>query len=163
MEYTIRLEHHAGIPLAVVRRRARPQELAKVVQEACGLVWNVMRSQKVAGAGRHVAVYLDGQINLEVGVELPAPFAGHGEVVASTTPAGTVATTTHRGPYQLLGQAHEAIRRWCASNGYSPAGPNWEIYGHWQDEWNSDPSNIITDVFYLLVEDRESIVSGVAN
>src|SRR6516162_1155833 len=113
MEYTIRLEHHAGIPLAVVRRRARPQELAKVVQEACGLVWNVMRSQKVAGAGRHVAVYLDGQINLEVGVELDGPFTGHGEVVVSATPPGLVATTTHFGPYHLLHEAYEAIRQWC--------------------------------------------------
>jgi hypothetical protein len=25
------------------------------------------------------------------------------------------------------------------------------VYGHWKDEWNSDPTKIITDVFYLLV------------
>jgi hypothetical protein len=31
------------------------------------------------------------------------------------------------------------------------AGPNWEVYGHWKDEWNSDPSKICTDVFYLVV------------
>jgi hypothetical protein len=31
------------------------------------------------------------------------------------------------------------------------AGPNWEVYGHWTDEWNSDPAKIRTDVFYLLV------------
>jgi hypothetical protein len=30
------------------------------------------------------------------------------------------------------------------------AGPNWEIYGHWIDEWNSDPTKICTDVFYLI-------------
>ena len=30
------------------------------------------------------------------------------------------------------------------------AGPNWEIYGHWVDEWNRDPSKIRTDVFYLI-------------
>jgi hypothetical protein len=30
------------------------------------------------------------------------------------------------------------------------AGPNWEIYGHWQNEWNKDPSQIRTDVYYLL-------------
>src|SRR6516162_9058564 len=102
MEYVVRLEQHAGQPLAVVRRRANQQELAKVVPAACGTVWNVLRSQQVSGAGRHVAVYLDCQINLEVGVELDGPFSGHGEVVVSSTPAGLVATTTHFGPYQQL-------------------------------------------------------------
>jgi effector-binding domain-containing protein len=151
MEYEVRFEQQQGRPLAVVRRRARRQELAKVVPDACGLVWNVVRSQQIPGAGRHVAVYLDDQINLEIGVELEAPFAGHGEVIGSTTPAGPVATTTHYGPYQLLHKAHEAIHRWCADNGCTLAGPSWEIYGHWRDEWNCDPNKITTDVYYLLV------------
>jgi hypothetical protein len=136
-----------------VRRRAAPQDLSKVVPQASGTVWSVVRSQRVPGADCHVAVYLDGQINLEVGVELAAPFGGHGEVVDSATPAGTVATTTHYGPYSLLHEAHDALRQWCGNNGYTATGPNWEIYGHWNDEWNKDPSKITTDVFYLLVPD----------
>jgi hypothetical protein len=151
MEYNVRLEQLGSRPLAVVRRRARSQDLSKVVPDACGTVWGVVRAQQVPGAGRHVAVYLDGQINLEVGVELDAPFAGYGEVVGSATPAGLVATTTHYGPYGQLHEAHEAIRSWCQNNAHTLAGPNWEVYGHWTDEWNSDPAKIRTDVFYLLV------------
>jgi hypothetical protein len=150
MEYLIRLEQQSGHPLAVVRRRASSQELSTVVPEACGIVWDVLRAEKVSGAGRHVAVYLDCQINLEVGVELAGPFPGYGEVVGSATPAGLVAATTHYGPYGQLHEAHNAIRRWCGANGHTLAGPNWEIYGHWKDEWNSDPARIRTDVFYLL-------------
>jgi hypothetical protein len=151
MDYVVRLEQYSGCPLAVVRRRGASHELSRVVPDACGTVWNVIRSQRVSGAGRHVAIYLDGQINLEVGVELDGPFTGHGEVVASATPPGLVATTTHY-----------AIRRWCANNGHTLAGPNWEIYGHWEDEWNSDPSRICTDVFYLLVADAGSADEQVA-
>ena len=88
MEYAIRLEQHAGQPLAVVRRRASPQQLAKVVPDACGTVWTVLRGLQVAGAGRHVAIYWDGQINLEVGVEVATPFAGHGEVVGQLRASG---------------------------------------------------------------------------
>src|SRR4051794_36188065 len=72
MTYDIHRAHLPSHPLAVVRRRAWQAELAKVVPEACGIVWNALRSQGVGGAGRHVAVYLDDQINLEVGVELDA-------------------------------------------------------------------------------------------
>jgi effector-binding domain-containing protein len=156
MEFDIRLEQLGSCPLAVVRRRATFQELAKVIPEACGAVWGVVRALKIAGAGRHVALYWDDVCHLDVGVELDAPFAGHGEVVGSATPAGTVATTTHFGPYNQLAGAHQAIREWCAKNSYSLAGPSWEIYGHWILEWCDDPSKIRTDVFYLVKEDGGS-------
>jgi effector-binding domain-containing protein len=97
-----------------------------------------------------LALYLDDKVNLEVGVELETPFAGHGEVVGSELPAGRVATTVHMGPYGGLHAAHKAIRDWCAKHGHALAGVNWEIYGHWEDAWNKDPSRIRTDVFYLL-------------
>jgi effector-binding domain-containing protein len=152
MEYNVRLERVSSHPLAVVRRRAKQQELSKVVPEACGTVWKVIRAQQVAGAGRHVAVYWDCETNLEVGVELETPWAGFGEVVGSATPAGLVATTTHFGPYGLMHHAHNAIHQWCAASGQRKAGPSWEVYGHWKDEWNSDPSKIVTDVYYLLTD-----------
>jgi effector-binding domain-containing protein len=153
VNYDIRLEQHAGIPLAVVRRHAnRRDDLSKIIPDACGAVWKVVRSHPIPGAGRHVAVYRDDQINLEIGVELEAPFAGVGEVVGSSTPAGLVATTTHFGPYGGLYGAHSAIQQWCRINGHRLAGPCWELYGHWQDDWNRDPSQIRTDVFYRLAE-----------
>ena len=151
MEYDVRLEQVSSCPLAVVRRRAKPQQLSRVVPDACGTVWEVVRGQQIQGAGRHVALYLDDQINLDVGVELDARFAGHGEVIGSATPAGTVATAVHFGPYHRLSDAHQAIHAWCAKHGHALAGPSWEIYGHWLDEWNNDPSRIVTDVYYLLV------------
>jgi effector-binding domain-containing protein len=150
MKYDIRLEQLSSRPLAVVHRRARPHELSRVVPDACGEVWNVVRSRNLTGAGRHVAIYLDGQINLEVGIELDSPFTGYGDVVLSATPSGHVAMTTHYGPYGQLSLAHEAIRVWCGKNGYLLAGPNWEVYDHWKDEWNSDPAQISTKVYYLL-------------
>jgi len=150
VDLPIRCERLGSRPLAVIRRRARPEELSKVVPDACGIVWGILRSQRIPGAGRNVAVYLDGEINLEVGVEMDAPFVGLGEVVRSGTPAGLIATTTHHGPYRLLNRAHDAIAHWCRDHGHTLAGPNWEIYGHWQDEWNRDPARIVTEVFYLL-------------
>jgi effector-binding domain-containing protein len=150
MPYEIRIEQFPGKPLAVVRRQASMQQLGPVIQQACGLVWNTLRSQNVKGAGRHVSVYLDSVFNLEVGVELEAPFTGAGEVIGSSLPAGPVATITHFGPYQRLSDAHEAIHQWCKANGREPIRPCWEIYGHWLNEWNADPGKIRTDVYYLL-------------
>jgi effector-binding domain-containing protein len=153
VKYTVQLEPVESRPLAVVRRRATQPELGKVIPEACGLVWNVVKAQKIPRAGRHIALYWDDEFNLEVGVELEAPLAGHeemGEVVASATPAGLVATTVHMGPYPQLVEAHRAIHEWCQQNGRTIAGPSWELYGHWEHAWCDDPSLIRTDVYYLI-------------
>jgi effector-binding domain-containing protein len=146
----VKLQQLKSVPLAVIRRQAKPSELSRLVPECCGLVWNEVRAQQ-AKAGRNVAVYWNGDIRLEVGVEILEPFAEHGEVILSATPAGAAASVTHIGPYSGLGAAHDAIHQWCKSNNHTLAGPSWEIYGHWQPEWNSDPSQIRTDVYYQLV------------
>src|SRR6202451_703140 len=144
MTYTFDVQRVESQPIAVVRRRASLQQLTSVVPQACGIVWNFVKALQIP-AGRHVAVYLDGEITLEVGVEVFAPFKGDGNVYRSSTPAGLTLTTVHWGPYDQLAAAHQAIRDW-ASPKHALAGLNWEVYGH----WNDDPSQLRTDVYYLL-------------
>jgi effector-binding domain-containing protein len=148
---TVELRRLDSVPLAVIRRQVRPADLSRVIPECCGLVWHAVRAQK-APAGRHVALYwdFDSTVRLEVGVELLGAFAEEGDIVRSATPSGLVASATHFGPYGGLRAAHDAVHEWCTSNNQRVAGPSWEIYGHWLDEWNGDPSRIRTDVFYLL-------------
>ena len=147
--YDVTVQQLQSIPLAVIRRQVRASELARVVPESCGVVWNAMRAQQTP-AGRHVAIYWDGSIRLDVGVEVRGPFVDDGTVIHSETPAGEVVTTTHFGPYGGLHAAHEAVRQWCAAHQRPLAGPSWEIYGHWEPQWDTDPARIRTDVFYLL-------------
>ena len=96
-----------------------------------------------------MALYLDNG-SVEVGAEVSEPFAGNDRVHCSQLPAGRVVTTVHFGPYQRLSDAHAAIREWCARHGHRCSGTSWEIYGHWEESWNTDSSKIRTDVFYLL-------------
>lgn len=145
---TIRLTQVEAVPLAVVRSRTRPSDLSTVVPHACGVVWDFIRAQGLKG-GRHVALYLNDAIDLEVGVELALPFH-EADVVRSQTPAGTVVAAVHYGPYHGLGGAHAAIRTWTDARGHRLTGVRWEIYGHWEQEWNTDPSRIRTDVFYQV-------------
>jgi effector-binding domain-containing protein len=147
--YLVQLQQLDSIPLAVVRRQARASDLSRIIPQCCGLVWNVVRGQQARG-GRHVAIYWDDSIRLEVGVELLGPFTDDGEVVHSATPAGTIVSTVHFGPYGRLRGAHDAIHQWCKGNNHQLAGPRWEIYGHWKPEWDDDPSQIRTDIHYLL-------------
>jgi hypothetical protein len=74
MRYDVRVEQVKPKALAVIWRRATPRELSTVVPALCGEVWNFVKAHKIDRPGRHVAVYFDGAINLEVGVEIGATF-----------------------------------------------------------------------------------------
>jgi effector-binding domain-containing protein len=146
MEYQVNVGPVASQLTAVVRFQARQAELPTVIPRACGEVWEFMRSSGLPRPGRHLALYLDGVMNIECGAEVFQPFTGNDRVVCSSTPAGSAATAAHWGPYNRLGDAHRAILQWCADHGHELAGPSWEVYGHWED----DPAKLRTDVFYLL-------------
>jgi effector-binding domain-containing protein len=153
MGYEIQLADSKPTTTAVIRSRVPAQELAQFVPAACGEVWSFIRSAGLRRPGRHVALYLnDGFV--EVGAEVSGPFTGNERVHCSQLPGGIVATTVHFGPYGNLGDAHTAVREWCAGHGRRSSGISWEIYGHWEDSWNRDPSKIRTDVFHLLHDQK---------
>jgi effector-binding domain-containing protein len=108
-------------------------------------IWAVARSNDVIAPGRNVMLYKDDVPNVEIGVEAAGPFEAVGRIVPSTLPAGRVATTTHRGRYEDLGVAHEAVIRWCDGRGLRRAGARWEVYGHWIE--GVEPE---VEVYYLL-------------
>jgi hypothetical protein len=66
MSPAVKFDRLDSLPLAVIRRQTRASELSRVVPQCCRLVWNAVRAQQ-APAGRHVAIYWDGSIRLEVG------------------------------------------------------------------------------------------------
>ena len=150
MRYEIQIVQSEPVRTAVVRSRVRPEELSRFVPAGCGEVWSFIRSAGLPRPGRHVAVYLDALGSVEVGAEVSEPFVGNDRVHCSQLPVGRVVTTIHFGPYARLSAAHAAIRAWCAERGHRCSGISWEIYGHWEENWNSDSSKIRTDVFYSL-------------
>ena len=149
MPYKIELKNSEATLTAVVRERVQPRELSRFVPAACGEVWSFVRSAGLPKPGRHTALYLDAGL-VEVGAEVFERFVGNDRVHCSKLPSGRVATTVHFGPYQRLSEAHTRIRHWCAEHGHLLTGISWEVYGHWDESWNADPSKIRTDVFYLL-------------
>jgi effector-binding domain-containing protein len=156
MGYRIELIHSEPVLTAVIRGHVPAKELPRFVPAACGEVWSFIRSAGLPRPGRHMALYLDGEGGVEVGAEVSEPFDGNERVYCSKLPAGRVATTVHFGPYGRLSEAHAAIRQWCAEHGHRCSGVSWEIYGHWDESWNTDSSKIRTDVFYLLQGAKEN-------
>ncbi len=87
-----------------------------------------------------------GQILCDFGVEVTRTFETAGEVYATETQGGEAAVAVHRGPYDRMNEAHDAIRKWMTANWRESAGRSWEIYG----DPTPDPADTETTVVYLL-------------
>jgi effector-binding domain-containing protein len=133
-------------PTAVIARTTTWDEFPSLWGQLLDRVYAFLRTSDVEQTGHNVMLYKDGVPNVEVGVEVSGPFPPAGEVVPSVLPAGEVATAVHRGPYDRLGNTHQAIHDWCARHDRTLAGPRWEVYG----DWHEDPARLETEVFYLL-------------
>jgi effector-binding domain-containing protein len=131
---------------AVVRCATSWDQFPSLWRELLDDVYAFLATSEVRQEGHNVMLFLDDVPNVEVGVEVSGAFTPAGRVVPSVLPAGEVAVTVHRGPYERLDDAHRAVREWCAANGRVPAGPRWEVYGDWHD----DPARLETEVYYLL-------------
>ncbi len=150
MSYLLQLVEALPIPVAVIRARLVPRDLPRFVPSACGEVWSFIRATGLPRPGRHVAIYSEAEGWVEAGAEVGSPFPGNDRVRCGSLPAGHAVSTSHLGPYQQLRAAHGAIREWCAVHHETPTGISWEVYDHWQEDWNHDPSRIRTEVYHLL-------------
>ena len=137
--------------LAAVRRQVWVGGVGAAWKPALDLVWDFLRKNPgLRTDGHNVFLYQhtdpDGPMTVDFGVEVTRPFEREGEVGMAQTPAGEAAVAVHVGPYGGIGDAHQAIHRWCASTGRALAGWSWEIYG----DWTSDESKLETTVAHLL-------------
>lgn len=149
-KYEVSIRDVEAQTTAVVRTRSRQSELSSVVPAGCGAAWNYARAAGLPKPGHNIALYrdyVDGEMTVEAGAEMTAPIEGDGNVIASSLPAGRVATTTHIGPYDRMGDANAAIHAYCTEHGLAFEGTSWEIYGHMGPDSNEPPR---TDVYYLL-------------
>jgi effector-binding domain-containing protein len=133
-------------PTAVIAATTTWAEYPSLWRELLDEIWRVARADDAIVPGRNVMLYKDDVPNVEVGVEVAQPFAAVGRVVPSTLPAGHVAATLHRGPFEEVGAAHGTVVDWCERNGLRRTGVRWEVYGH----WNEDAPDPQVEVFHLL-------------
>ena len=138
--------------LAAVRREVAPGTVGSAWKPALDKVWEFIRSRPgLRTDGHNIFLYRQpaqpgAPLLCDFGVEVTRTFETTGEVYATETPGGEAAVAVHRGPYNRMNEAHDAIREWMAANRRDSAGYSWEIYG----DPAPDPARTETTVVYLL-------------
>ena len=137
--------------IAAVRSTVRVGEVGRAWKPALDLVWAFLRANPGVARGHNLFLYhhpsrREDPLSVDFGVQVSARFESVGDVRCVATPAGAVARVVHRGPYDQLGAAHEAIQAWCAAHGRTIGAASWETYG----DHNDDPALLETTIRYLL-------------
>lgn len=145
MAYVVSASQAAPRRIAAVPATTTWAEFPTLWRSLLDQVWAVLRSDPAIRHGHNIFLYLDATPRVEIGVEVFGSFQPAGNVVESTVPGGEVASTTSGG-YDELGEAHGAVRDWCAEHDRALAGPFWEIYGDPDEATGA----VAIEVCYLL-------------
>jgi hypothetical protein len=83
MPYDVKLLTVSAQPTAVIRERATLQDIAQKIRTCLGEIWAVPENARPGKFGRNVVLYhgcLPSGCDIEIGVEVAAPFTGFGRV-----------------------------------------------------------------------------------
>ena len=155
MAYIVTIETVRPRILAAVRKRVAMDRIPQEFKPALDKVWAFLEQNRgLRTDGHNVFLYhheAPSIMPIDFGVEVTRIFVGStpdsGEVACVTTPDGEAAQVVHRGPYNQMRAAHEALHQWCAANGRRIGMHSLEIYG----DWSEDPTKLETTIQYMLL------------
>jgi hypothetical protein len=127
----VRLTTVDPTPTAVVAAITTWTEFPWVWGPMLDMVWSFLGDapRGLRKDGHNVMLYKNDTPNVEVGVKVSGPFVPAGDVKPSWLPGGVVATATHVGPVNRIGETHDAVVAWCGANGHRLSRVRWEVHG----------------------------------
>jgi effector-binding domain-containing protein len=151
----------------VVIKQIEPQLVAGVrdilssypeIGRLLGEVYSYLARQNMNGADLiaagiwHDDEYKSSDIDGEGVIYLKLSIPEGGRVKVYELPAATVASVVHKGAYNTLNQAYEAIGRWIEANGYKIVGPNREVYLYCAQPVRQDDDSYVTEIQFPVVK-----------
>ncbi len=118
-------------PTLFIRVRTPVEALPNLIGESYGKILALMAEQNALPADApYVGFYnMDMQdLDVEIGIPVAAPIAGHGGIQAGSIPAGRRVFCIYRGPYTGMEPIYAEMGAYIEKNGLKPSGPVYECY-----------------------------------
>ena len=153
MVVAVELVDVPACPTAVIEARTTREDLPMTIGRLLDPVWAFLRASDLT-TNHNVVLYLgdltaEGGGIVEVGVQVDRSFDDAGApdgIRSSELPAATVARAVHVGPYNRMGETHDAVVAWCREHGHVLDGRSWEVYG----DWNEDAMRLETECAWVV-------------
>lgn len=152
MNYEITKKKITETPFLFMKRQVKPEEISDALASMFVPVFQFATAAGVSFAGRPTARYLSfgpGLVTIVAGMPIESPIEGNGDIKMGVLPGGEVAATMHKGPYDQLNLAHEAIQTWMIENDEEVGGAPWEVYISDPGEV-PNPAEWLTEVIHPL-------------
>ena len=112
------------------RFTAKPIEVGDRLGEALPACFGRAIGEKLS-PGRPFARYRNmtaDAFEIDAGVIVDKEPKPQGDFIGGRLPKCRAAVAIHYGPYETLGDTHEALSKWAKTEGHTPAPGPWEIY-----------------------------------
>jgi effector-binding domain-containing protein len=129
-------------------------EVGRLFEEVDGYLarYGVNGLDLVGAAIWHDDEYRTSDIDGEAVVYLKQSIPVGERVKVYELPATTMASVVHKGAYNRLNQAYEAIGRWIEANNYKFIGPNREIYLYCTQPIRQDDDSFVTEIQFPIAK-----------
>jgi len=120
-------------------------DVGKLFEELYGY----LGQQQVTPAGPPISIYHDPEyrekdVDIESAAPIGASINATSRIKVHELAGGCVASTIHRGPYEAIGEAYNALMQWLETNKYRITGSPRELY--LQGPMGVEPSSYVTEV-----------------
>jgi effector-binding domain-containing protein len=131
MGYEVTVKEVAPETFAAVRGTYQITELGQVMRREFGRVMAAITAQGARPSGGASTLYqcwTEDAVDAEIAFTIDGEFAPQGDVKPGTLPGGSVAFTTHVGPYDQIAAPYYAMQEYAESNDLTLANTMWERY-----------------------------------
>lgn len=129
MTYDVDLEHRDRQPAAVIREVVARDGIPEFLAGAFGELFASLPGPPTGPPFARHRIGPEG-FSVTAGVPVEAAPVPVGRVQSVELSGGAVAVTMHRGSYEGLPEAYDAVTSWIAACGLSVARDPWEAYWH---------------------------------
>ena len=140
MDYEIKLLDLPAQPVLIMHAVLPVEKLPEFFGKAFGGVMAYLGEIGEAPTGMPFGAYytLDmSALEVEAGFPIAHKLPDRGEIQCKEIPAGKFISTVHRGAYDTMVPAYEAMTEWAKANHYEPSGVAYEYY---LNDPSADPS-----------------------
>jgi effector-binding domain-containing protein len=149
--YDIEVKDLEPQPMVAIRQETTAKGLGAAFRELMPALWQFLEKRGVRPSGPSFGIfhtYEPDRVDFEAGFPVAEPVEGEGRIQAGVLPGGRAAVTWHIGPYEAIGNAHNALDAFVHERGGHAGSPR-EVY--WTGPGDeAEPSKWRTEVVYPL-------------
>jgi effector-binding domain-containing protein len=151
MSYEIKLMELPDQLALTMRTTLAVEKLPEFFGKAFGGIMAYLEEMKEYPSGMPFGAYynLDMRaLDVEAGFPVSKTLASKGEIKATVIPGGKYISTIHKGAYDTVQPAYDALAAWAKQHGYETTGVAYEYY---LNDPNEDPSIVAeTEIRFAL-------------